>query len=497
MSFFNDKFLTEVSNYEYKKSYEKDSLVLYNNHIYIAKKDTNEEIIPETTTDDWEYISYEDCINIIANIGSFTGDSYLGTKKYPFMGTVLQNSIQILQKNKVNRPGYFSNIKFGKDIVDDNNATNLGVLYDTDNENPKLIAMTNVLNEVDLGTGQFCFNNIYSSSPNITISDDNKIAYTKDINTDDYVNFFMSLTPKGYILTNENGTSGRMHIGFAATDVEKALKENNLSPDDFAPLVKIPVLKKDLYVDHSINDLMLKRFHYEDGEEVSDEDENEHVTGESLIRYIKLPIYRKNIGYFVFKNYPINPNTETNDDATIIVKELELIPFDKNKKSLKINFNKARLKENYNDEFECRSNMEVLEDESLKITFTGDKLSDPFAYITARISLNDVDAEKAYDLSKYEYLRIVSDYKRPYLIGFDEFQSSEENTAYHPYQTNEFGDFYCYSQDDQFSVESYIYALRYDEFIALNTMMIQNQQKQINEMKTEILNIKSEIKNLR
>lgn len=81
MSFFNDKFLTEVSNYEYKKSYEKDSLVLYNNHIYIAKKDTNEEIIPETTTDDWEYISYEDCINIIANIGSFTGDSYLGTKK--------------------------------------------------------------------------------------------------------------------------------------------------------------------------------------------------------------------------------------------------------------------------------------------------------------------------------------------------------------------------------------------------------------------------------
>ena len=185
MSFFNDKFLTEVSNYEYKKSYEKDSLVLYNNHIYIAKKDTNEEIIPETTTDDWEYISYEDCINIIANIGSFTGDSYLGTKKYPFRGTVLQNSIQILQKNKVNRPGYFSNIKFGKDIVDDNNATNFGVLYDTDNENPKLIAMTNVLNEVDLGTGQFCFNNIYSSSPTITISDDDKIASTKDINTND------------------------------------------------------------------------------------------------------------------------------------------------------------------------------------------------------------------------------------------------------------------------------------------------------------------------
>lgn len=493
MSFFEDKFQTKIVSYEYGKPYSKDAIVSFNEHVYIAKRNTDALIVSETTTDDWEYISYEDCINIIASIGSFSQDAFVGTTKYPFRGAVLRNSIQILQKNKVNRPGFFSNIKFGENIADNNTATNFGVLYDVDNQNPKLVAMTNALDEVDLGTGQFCFNNIYSSSANITISDENKVSDKQALDYDTYREFFRNLKPIGYILTNEVGTSGRMHIGFDAKDVEQALIDTGLSPDRFAPLVKIPILKKDLYVDHSINDVMLKRYHYEDGEEVSDQSEDEHVAGEKLIRYIKLPIYRKNIGYFVFKNYPINATCETEEDATIIVHALELIPFNKEDDILRLDFSQVRLKPNYNDEFECRSNMEVLDDGSLKITYTGDKLSDPFAYITARVSLNDVGAETAYDLSKYEYLRIVSNFKRPYLIGFDEFESSEEHTPYHPYQTNEFGDFYCYSQDDQFSVESYIYALRYDEFVGLNTMMIQSQQKAIESLTQRVKLIEEQL----
>ena len=57
---------------------------------------------------------------------------------------------------------------------------------------------------------------------------------------------------------------------------------------------------------------------------------------------------------------------------------------------------------------------------------------------------------------------------------------------YPDYKTSEFGDMYSYAQDDQYEIVDYIYSLRYEEFIALITKKVQDQEKEIDDLKNRI-----------
>lgn len=90
------------------------------------------------------------------------------------------------------------------------------------------------------------------------------------------------------------------------------------------------------------------------------------------------------------------------------------------------------------------------------------------------------------DCSKYKYIRVVSDYKQPYLIGFSDVKCADDMEKYPDYQTSEYGDMYSYAQDNQYEIVDYIYSLRYEEFIALITKKVQDQEKEIDDLKNRI-----------
>lgn len=77
------------------------------------------------------------------------------------------------------------------------------------------------------------------SSEEITVKSDLRLKNTINFDLDRYEDFFMSLKPAQF--KYNDGTSGRLHLGFIAQDIEEALIQSGLTAIDLAALVKDPV----------------------------------------------------------------------------------------------------------------------------------------------------------------------------------------------------------------------------------------------------------------
>ena len=236
--------------FEKGTEYQSGTIIKYNNFLYIAKKNTSEPPSPKLTDENWEYIDPTSVTRVIANIGC-TNNGYpisIGTQETPFYGINAMNAINLVAKNKSIVPGFMGTLRFGKDMSDNGSTVNINVLYDSDYQNPSLIGMTEKLDEINLGSGIYRFKDIYSSSNPITLSDANYMKQLSDLD-DKYVELLSHLRPIEYTLNTEYGSSNRTHIGFLANDIEKEMDKLNISSSDFGGLIKIPVLKKDIYKD--------------------------------------------------------------------------------------------------------------------------------------------------------------------------------------------------------------------------------------------------------
>lgn len=493
MSYYNDKFNTQVLFFEPGVKYNKDTFIKYNGHLYLALRDTDAIPTEKETDENWEYIGPNEYTNVIANIGcANTGYPIsIGSVHSPFYAMYLLNSLNIVTKNKTNRPGLMGTLRFGAYMSDEGSAVDMNMMYDTDYQNPSLTAITERLDEVSLGTGQYRYRDLYlSSSPSI-LSDKDAVSDYKDLG-DVYMEIFSKLKPVEYTLSSNHGygSSNRTHIGFFGEDVEKIIEECGLSSDKFAGLIKVPIMKKDIYKDFEINYRAFGHYHFENGVEVPDTeiDYKKYLTGENIIRYCNLPIYSKELGFIYIKNYPLGvenisneelgPKLDKASDMDIIIKSLELIPYDDSDEIYKLNLSDLVIEDAVYPDGSA-SHHEILENGYLKISFEENSL-----YVFTRISIKPDRTDM--DCSKYKYLRVVSDYKQQYLIGFSDVKSADDMKKYPDYKTSEFGDMYSYAQDDQYEIVDYIYSLRYEEFIALITKKVQDQEKEIDDLKNRI-----------
>ncbi len=78
------------------------------------------------------------------------------------------------------------------------------------------------------------FDNVYINGTAVSTSDKRKKKFIKNL-PEKYVEFFRKLRP--VIFKYKNGTSGRYHAGFIAQEVEKAMIEGGVTPEEFGGLV--------------------------------------------------------------------------------------------------------------------------------------------------------------------------------------------------------------------------------------------------------------------
>ena len=490
MSYYNDKFNTQVVLFEPGTTYKQDTIIKYNGYLYIALRDTDATPTTKKTDENWEFISPNEYTRVIANIGC-ANNGYpisIGSPLEPFYSVNIMNSVNITTKNKTNVPGFMGTLRFGTYMSDEGSAVDVNVMYDYDYQNPALTAVTQRLDEVSLGTGEFRYRDLYlSSSPSI-LSDKDAVSDYKDL-SDVYMEVFSKLKPVEYILSSNHGygSSNRTHIGFFGEDIEKIIEECGLSSDKFAGLIKVPIMKKDIYKDFEINHHSFGHYHFENGVEVPDTevDYTRYLTGENIIRYCKLPVYSKELGFIYIKNYPLGVINEElgieldkASDMDIIIKSLELIPYDDSDEIYKLDISDLVIEDAIYPDGSA-SHHEILENGYLKISFEENS-----SYVFTRISIKPDRTDM--DCSKYKYIRVVSDYKQPYLIGFSDVKCADDMEKYPDYQTSEYGDMYSYAQDNQYEIVDYIYSLRYEEFIALITKKVQDQEKEIDDLKNRI-----------
>lgn len=91
-------------------------------------------------------------------------------------------------------------------------------------------------------TGQsadFVVANKITASEEITVSSDRRVKNSINYDLEAYESFFMGLQPTSFKLNR--GTSGRMHLGFIAQDVEQAMLDAGLDSTELAALIKDPV----------------------------------------------------------------------------------------------------------------------------------------------------------------------------------------------------------------------------------------------------------------
>ena len=82
-------------------------------------------------------------------------------------------------------------------------------------------------------------NNGLFADEEISVGSDRRLKQAIEYRMDKYENFFMKLKPAQYQL--KAGKSKRLHTGFIAQDVERALLESGLTTNDFAGLTITPV----------------------------------------------------------------------------------------------------------------------------------------------------------------------------------------------------------------------------------------------------------------
>lgn len=483
MSYFNDKFNAKIELFEIGNTYREQTVVKYNGFLYMAKKDTREVPEEKTTNDDWEYISPDSVSKIFANLGC-ADNGYpvsLGTQDNPFYAVNAMNSINLVTKNKTVVPGFMGTLRFGRDMSDGGTSVNVNVLYDSDYDNPAFIAATEKKNEVSLGNGIYRYRDVYTTSNPITLSDKKYISNYK-IMDGRYIDLLDRLEPVEYQLHTDYSGSGRKHIGFLAEDVETLMEGLGIGSENFAGLVKYPVYKKDIYKDFEINEYSFLHYHYEMGEEVCDTEENykQNLTGKNRIRYCQLPIYKKELGYIYFKNYPKGSlgYTGASDIMDISVRSIELVPYEGENVSL--DFSKLVLTDDYT--YENQVSHEITEDGILHIHFDDDA-----EYKYLRMSLTE--DETPLDCSKYKYIKIISDFDQPYLLGFSDTESAKAIDEGVDYFTSEYGDMYSYAQDKQYEIATYIYGFRYEELIPVLAGKIKQQDNLIKNLENRITEI--------
>lgn len=490
MSYFNEKFNTPVYLYRMGTKYKRDTVVVYLKKLYIALKDTDAKPSVEKTDENWEYIDPDSTINIITNLGaSMSGNPIsIGLPDYPFNSGYFMERLNFVYKNKTGILGHKGCITFGRCAEDEGTTVDLGVMYDEDGQNPYLIASDQFHKGIDFGNGVNRIKAIYSTTSESSISDKNYIKEYSDLDPK-YLDLLSKISPIEYVLKDND--SERTHIGFLADDVEKAMKDLNISSKEFAGLVKHPIYKKDIYRDFNINKSCILA-HYELDEEVYDDEYSykNHLTGKDLVRYVSLPSYSKKLGWLLFKNYPLSDYpTNNKEDMTIIIKSIKLIPFDETKEPYEIDLSKVNIVSEYREKIMAGSYHEVLDDGSLKITFDKDAY-----YNHTRISLSENEME--FDASEYKYVRIVSDYEQAYLVGFSDYQSMIDYDNGVSAIANEEGQMYSNALNNRYEVATYVYSLRYDEFIAINTAKIKELSHRVETLEQTVDELKSLINEL-
>lgn len=146
------------------------------------------------------------------------------------------------------------------------------------------------------------------------------------------------------------------------------------------------------------------------------------------------------------------------DDMNIVVKRIELIPYDESQDNYVLDFSQLEITDDY--PFQNEAHHELRSDGSLLITY-----DESAVYKYVRISLTSNG--EPLDCTKYKYIKIISDFQQPYLIGFSDIESAQQIDSGIDYFTSEFGDIYSYAQDNQYEAATYIYALRYNELLPL------------------------------
>jgi len=91
-------------------------------------------------------------------------------------------------------------------------------------------------NAIDLGASYLRFRNIFAGTGTINTSDERQKSNIFPL--DNIKSFFMALNPIKYRYID--GTSGRVHHGLGAREVEQAMQANGLTDIDFAGLIKSP-----------------------------------------------------------------------------------------------------------------------------------------------------------------------------------------------------------------------------------------------------------------
>lgn len=101
------------------------------------------------------------------------------------------------------------------------------------------IIVTNAGARISGQSADFVVNVAITASEEITVKSDRRVKNSIEYDLTPYEEFFMGLQPTAFKLNR--GTSGRMHLGFIAQDVEQAMLAAGLSSEQLAALVKDPV----------------------------------------------------------------------------------------------------------------------------------------------------------------------------------------------------------------------------------------------------------------
>ncbi|MEG1369029.1 MAG: tail fiber domain-containing protein, partial [Hydrogenoanaerobacterium sp.] len=92
--------------------------------------------------------------------------------------------------------------------------------------------------QLTLGSSYHKWDVVYSNTSAINTSDERQKSNIKPLqNSAKFINY---LTPVSYTL--KNGTSGRIHNGMIAQDVEKVLEQLGITGKDFAGFIKTPII---------------------------------------------------------------------------------------------------------------------------------------------------------------------------------------------------------------------------------------------------------------
>ncbi len=167
------------------------------------------------------------------------GDIYkdFGIYSYQYYGTNCENSITFRNGLHINGGGAININSNGDDICLKTpyaiyfNSSGEAIL-DYDGFYPKRT------NELDLGDSAHKWSNIYATNGTIQTSDRTRKTDINNLETQKAQAFINGLTPVSYKMID--GTSGRIHYGFIAQDIEELMNALNMDSKDFAGFIKSP-----------------------------------------------------------------------------------------------------------------------------------------------------------------------------------------------------------------------------------------------------------------